>query len=267
MIHVFLAIESIMGILVTIILNVLVLSSLPIFLQQIALASSSSTVSLSPSLLLHSTKQQHFIELCCAWGDKLATGILKYEIVGGNSVARQAINQAIGEWNSKINGIKLVERSVHNNDISPADIEINFNSDAQNVIGNIGHSNPRSGGHMIAGDKTIRMVRPGESTINFDNQGFIDQVSITISTSALGSSFNTGKLEQIAKHEIGHAFGIGHTNFVSDLMSPILTTKTKTSISACDVNAILEANQWKVARSSNNSDNTPFPPPVSSLRC
>jgi hypothetical protein len=47
-------------------------------------------------------------------------------------------------------------------------------------------------------------------------------------------------------------------------MSPILTTKTKTSISACDVNAILEANQWKVARSSND---TPFPPPVSSLRC
>jgi hypothetical protein len=265
-IHVFFSIGSMRGVIVTIILNVLVLSSLPIFLHQIALASSSSTVSLSPSLLLHRTKQQHFIELCCAWGDKLATGILKYEIVGGNSVARQAINQAIGEWNSKINGIKLVEKSVHNSDISPADIEIRFNSYAQKVIGNIGHSGARSGGHMIAGDKTIRMVRPGESTINFDTRGFIDQVSITISTSALGSSFDTAKLEQIAKHEIGHAFGIGHTNFVSDLMSPILGAKTKTSISSCDVNAFLEANQWKVARS-NNSDNTPSPPPVSSLRC
>jgi predicted Zn-dependent protease len=43
-----------------------------------------------------------------------------------------------------------------------------------------------------------------------------------VSTGALGSSFNTAKLESIAKHEIGHALGHGHTDFVGDLMSQFL---------------------------------------------
>jgi predicted Zn-dependent protease len=52
-----------------------------------------------------------------------------------------------------------------------------------------------------------------------------------VSTRALGSSFNTAKLESIAKHEIGYALGIRHTDFVGDFMSTILTGRTNTSVS------------------------------------
>ena len=43
---------------------------------------------------------------------------------------------------------------------------------------------------------------------------------MTISTRALGNSISSSELQSIAKHEIGHAYGIGHTDFGSDLMSP-----------------------------------------------
>src|SRR6476646_9249231 len=56
----------------------------------------------------------HLIQICCAWGDKLAVGILTYQINGGDSAARQAVYNAIGNWNSKLTGIKLVESSGSN---------------------------------------------------------------------------------------------------------------------------------------------------------
>ena len=56
----------------------------------------------------------HLIQICCAWGDKLALGILTYQINGGDSAARQAVYNAIGNWNSKLTGIKLVESSGSN---------------------------------------------------------------------------------------------------------------------------------------------------------
>ncbi|HJT46868.1 MAG TPA: matrixin family metalloprotease, partial [Nitrososphaeraceae archaeon] len=76
---------------------------------------------------------------------------------------------------------------------------------------------------------------------------------ITISTKALGSAISLSQLEAIAKHEIGHAYGIGHTNFVDDLMSPVLTGST--DISQCDINAIEETNS------------SPHSPSTQSFRC
>ena len=89
---------------------------------------------------------------------------------------------------------------------------------------------------------------------------------MTISTRALGNSISSSKLESIAKHGIGHAYGIGHTDFVDDLMSPILTDTTDTSISACDINGIEEANQWKLKEDS-NTGNSPQTPLLQFLRC
>ena len=79
-----------------------------------------------------------------------------------------------------------------------------------------------------------------------------------MSTRALGSSFDVDKVESIAKHEIGHAYGIGHTDFADDLMSPILTGRTDTSVSECDINAIIMANQWKETSSANNDPHAPI---------
>jgi hypothetical protein len=98
------------------------------------------------------------------------------------------------------------------------------------------------GGPNLSSGKNIKLIAPGESQISFDSRGFITHVDITISTKALGNSISSIGLESIAKHEIGHAYGIGHTNFIGDLMSPVLTSSTNTNISQCDINAIEEAN-------------------------
>jgi hypothetical protein len=96
-------------------------------------------------------------------------------------------------------------------------------------------------------------------------------VGITISTTALGNSISSSELESIAKHEIGHAYGIGHTDFVGDLMSPILTGGTDSSISECDINAVIQADIWKTAqRTGYHSDKNIDPyhqPSVDFIKC
>ena len=87
---------------------------------------------------------------------------------------------------------------------------------------------------------------------------------MTISTRALGNSISSSELESIVKHEIGHAYGIGHTDFVDDLMSPVLTSGTNTDISQCDINAIEEANEWKLKE---DSTDNPHPPSLQFLKC
>ena len=75
-------------------------------------------------------QQQQFVQVCCAWGDKLEDGVLTYKVKGAdNTAAQQAVNNAIEEWNTKINGIKLVEVS----DSNSADVQINLNSKAPKV--------------------------------------------------------------------------------------------------------------------------------------
>ncbi|MFL6348252.1 MAG: matrixin family metalloprotease [Nitrososphaeraceae archaeon] len=71
----------------------------------------------------------------------------------------------------------------------------------------------------------------------------ITHVDIVISTKARGNAISSSDLESIAKYEIGHAYGIGHADFVCDLMSPILIIgRTDISVSRGDINGIAEAN-------------------------
>jgi hypothetical protein len=173
------------------------------------------------------------LQICCSWGNEIADGVLTYRIDDGvNQKVIQAVHQAVDEWNSKIPNIKLQEATGSN-----ADIDISTNSRAPKVSHAIS-----IGGPNLSSGKNIKLVAPGESQISFDSRGFITHVDIAISTKALGNSISSSELEVIAKHEIGHAYGIGHTNFVDDLMSPILTGSINTAISQCDINAIEEAN-------------------------
>jgi hypothetical protein len=181
---------------ITLILAILVLSSSYNFLQVA-----------NALLLLHNNEQRHVIQICCAWNDKLADGVLAYKIKGGNSASQQAINKAIEEWNSKIMSIKLESTD----DNTSADIDIKISSKASQVTHDV---TSITGGHAIAARKNIKLVQPGEALISFDTNRVITHVDMTISTRALGSSFNTAKLESIAKYEIGHTLGIGHTTLL-----------------------------------------------------
>jgi hypothetical protein len=184
------------------------------------------------SLEQQRSTRENRIQICCSWGNQVTDGILTYRIDDDANVqVVQAVHQAVDEWNSKVPNIKLQE--VTNSD---ADIDIKTNSKAPKVTRSsvIGES-------KISAGKNIKLVAPGESEISFDSRGFIAHVDITISTKARGNSFDSSQLESIAKHEIGHAYGIGHTNFIGDLMSPVLTYSS-TDISQCDINGIEEAN-------------------------
>ncbi|MFL6385645.1 MAG: matrixin family metalloprotease [Nitrososphaeraceae archaeon] len=173
------------------------------------------------------------IQICYSWGNEIANGVLTYRIDdSANPKVIQAVHQAIDEWNSKISNIKLQEVTDSN-----ADIDISTNSKAPKVSHAISMGGPKP-----SAGKNIKLVAPGESQISFDSRGFITHVDITISTKALGNAISSIGLESIAKHEIGHAYGIGHTNFIGDLMSPVLTSSTNTNISQCDISAIEEAN-------------------------
>ncbi len=73
-------------------------------------------------------------------------------------------------------------------------------------------------------------------------------------------------IETIAKHEIGHALGIGHSDLISDLMYPVINRRTNTDISGCDIHVVYEANSWKLQESSDNNDDLQHPS-IARVRC
>ena len=234
----------------------------------------------SSKIQAQESSQQESIRICCAWGDKLADGILTYKVVGGgggssntgSSEYKQAVYNSINEWNSKLHGIKLVEvssnnmgRKNNNNDDTP-DLQIKLSSKTPRMrVGEI------ISGDISSGAKT-RLSTQGVSYIKRDSNGFITNILITIFTSdpfgntlLSSSSFDPGKIETITKHEIGHALGIGHSNLTSDLMYPVINSRTNTDISDCDIHAVSEANSWKFESNDNNSD--PQPPSAGRVHC
>jgi hypothetical protein len=76
------------------------------------------------------------------------------------------------------------------------------------------------------------------------------------------SPVNAGAIEEIAKHEFGHALGLGHANWDGDLMSP-LVNPTPAPIPPCDVNGVMQANSWRMV----DHARRPKPAPVASTAC
>src|SRR5256885_282855 len=74
---------------------------------------------------------------------------------------------------------------------------------------------------------------------------------------------NSGGLGQIAKHEFGHALGLGHTNYEGNLMSPAVSPDPQ-PVPPCVIQGVIEANRWKMV---DPQARRPSPPRVSQVPC
>jgi predicted Zn-dependent protease len=78
----------------------------------------------------------------------------------------------------------------------------------------------------------------------------VDHAQVSIATSIQGYELDTETIEQIAKHELGHSLGLGHSNFDGNLMAEQINDGTDT-ISECEIKAVTEANYWKLGNHNN----------------
>jgi hypothetical protein len=194
-------------------------------------------------------EQKPSILICCNWPpDKIGNGGtgLTYRIIGGSATADQAVQNALEDWSSNIKSVKFTR--LQESDDS-ADITIKFNSKS---------SQAKLPKELKLSDKNnngivLEAIAPGATKIHFDQNGVITGVVTTISKSVFGDKLSFDVTKQIAKHELGHALGLGHANFNGDLMSATLNNESD-SISQCDINAALEANHL-LTENNNHSNN------------
>jgi predicted Zn-dependent protease len=76
----------------------------------------------------------------------------------------------------------------------------------------------------------------------------VDSVKIIICDDVLNYGFNNAIIGQIAKHEVGHALGLGHPHDEERLMSDIVIAYKTENISDCEIKGVLPANEWKLVR-------------------
>ncbi len=169
------------------------------------------------------------IEICCTWGNKLADGILTYEINNAKPETKELVISAISYWKENIQGIEFRETD----STQQVDIKISFRNDNGKVA--------------------------GQTMTNFDSDGFIFNVKILLAEKAFGKQLNKNVIEYIAKHEFGHALGLGHANFNDSLMSSLVYNSFN-KISDCEREAVNEANKWKLI------DNDSSSPQISKIK-
>jgi hypothetical protein len=180
------------------------------------------------------SKSKKKIELCCTWGDSLNDGVLTFSIKNGGSDLAKIVKLAINDWEEALNGI--VKFKYIKDDNADSDIEIEF--------------------------KKGKGKKVGKAVTFFDHFGLIDHVEISISKKSYGFTLDKRTLEHVAKHEFGHALGLGHAEFENTLMSPNVD-EVITKVSACELESVRYANSWKFI----DDKNSPQPLAKEGFKC
>ena len=186
----------------------------------------------------------HAVAICCAWGSKLSDGVLTYSVTGSDDTALSIVRGAIQAWDEALPELTLTE-------VAPGGKRRSDKPDIAIVYGP---------GSADGGETPHATGAQGLTTTYLNSRRMVLRVDIGIDGGP--SPINAGAVEQIAKHEVGHALGLGHANWDGDLMSP-LVQPSPAPIPICDVNAVRQANSWKMVDNSRR----PKPAPASQSPC
>jgi hypothetical protein len=184
------------------------------------------------------------VAICCAWGNRLSDGKLTYSVSGDDPTALSIVRGAVQAWDEALSDLVLTEVAPNGKRRSQrADIAIAYGPGTAD-----GGETPHASGAQ------------GLTTTYLNSKRMVTRVEIGVDGGP--SPVNAGAIEQIAKHELGHALGLGHANWDGDLMSP-LVQPTPAPIPLCDINAVRQANSWKMI----DNRRRPKPPPTSQAPC